>query len=223
MSLDPNSMNNDETKIADELLDDKEIQEKIELTPEQYVALLDKIKALEENQKRGGKQYDLDELVAEAKSAKADPSKKARPPEKNLDDMTRLELAQYIVNVIGEHFTPVASDLQVQIQTIKLSQEIDRCASKHDDFWDLHEEIIRIGSENPSLSIEKAYKLAKAERGETANDKSDKKEKTLLTLPPKPVLGEKPNTPSRKSTVPKVMTLEEAAERAWADVGEKKE
>jgi hypothetical protein len=194
-----------------------EVEDVVKLTPQQYAALLEQIEELKDQSKRG-KTYSLEDLAEEAKGKKPDTTQ-PRQPDKDLDEMTPRELAQYIVNVIGDHFTPVANDLQVQIQTIKVSQEIDRAAAKYDDFWDMHEDIIRIGTENPSLSIEKAYKLAKAERGETPIKKKDK-DKTLLTLPPKPLLGDKPNTPSRRSTAPKVMSLTEAAEKAWGDLGE---
>jgi len=207
---------NEDLESQDENLDVEE--EVVKLTPNQYAALLDKINELEESQKGKQKTYSLEELANEGKKDLKQQDTKPRPPDKSLDDMSRLELAQYIVNVIGDHFTPVANDLQVQIQTIKVAQEIDRAAGKYEDFWDLHEDIIRIGTENPSLSIDKAYKLAKAERGEKPVDKKSK-EKTLLTLPPKPLLGDRPNTPIRASTTPKVMSLTDAAEKAWGDVG----
>lgn len=215
MTDEPNNknLNDDGVLPKDEPLDDDNV---IKLKPEQYSALLERIQELEEGSKRS-KVYSLDDLAEEAKG-KSGRATEARKPDKDINDMSRLELAQYIVNVIGDHFTPVANDLQVQIQTIKVAQEIDRTAAKYDDFWDLHEDILRIGTENPSLSIEKAYKLAKAERGETPSKKSSK-DKTLLTLPPKPVLGDKPNMPSRSQTTPKVMSLTEAAEKAWADAG----
>jgi hypothetical protein len=200
--------------------DELEVENAVTLSPQQYAALLEKIDELESKTK-GRPAYSLEELAEEGKS-RPDAERKARPPDKNLDDMNRLELAQYIVNVIGDHFTPIANDLQVQLQTIKVAQEIDRAALKYQDFWDLHEDILRIGTENPSLSIEKAYKLAKAERGERPIDKKSK-DQTLLTLPPKPVLGDKPSGPTRKSTAPKVMSLSEAADRAWADVGDQKQ
>ena len=214
-------LNNQNLPSDDKTKDDNlNIEDKIELTPQQYAALLEKSEELDDLKKSGKhKTYSLEELAEEGKGKKPDSTSTVRKPDKNLDDMNRLELAQYIVNVIGDHFAPIANDLQVQIQTIKVSQEIDRAASKYDDFWDLHEEILRIGTENPSLSIDKAYKLAKAERGEKPSKKSDK-DQTLLTLPPKPILGEKPNAPSRSQTNAKVMTLTEAAEKAWGDLGE---
>ena len=110
--------------------------------------------------------------------------------------------------------------------------EIDKAASKHDDFYDYQDRIREIAIENPTLPIEKAYKMAKLEAAEENEERAgshkgeqkDKKASTTrgkgvhLLLPPRPILGERPGTAGAATRQGPAKTLRQAAERAWDDV-----
>jgi hypothetical protein len=103
-------------------------------------------------------------------------------------------------------------------------REIDKCESKYDDFWEYEEDIRRIAMENPSLSIEKAYKLAKLEkggeegkgRGKESEERVSRIQK-ILNLPPAVPRGEKPGTVPSSTKAGEVKSLREAALKAWEE------
>jgi len=206
----------------------------ISLTKEQYSAILDRMDELEqlalskveEKGSKGSRRETVDDLAEEARVGR-----RGREQEViNLDEMTNTELVQYLSHNLDAQ---VIQPLSMQIQTLKVMNEIDKAAGKHDDFFDYHDRIKEIAIENPTLSIEKAYKMAKLEAkeeeeeaSEEAESKGKGKEKPLtkqgkgvkLLLPPRPTLGERPGTAAAATRQGPAKTTRQAAERAWDEV-----
>jgi hypothetical protein len=190
-------------------------EDKVELSAEQYGALLDKLQELEEGKSSRG----------DANSAAEGTRRRDAPadskPTKSWDDMSNTELVQNLVNLVR----PDLVNLDTKIETIKAMNEIDKCEARHDDFWEYKEQIRDIAIKNPTLSIEQAYKLAKgdkveAKRSNEAGDPvKDKKKGLLYTLPPRPTsIGEKPGVAPGSTRTSSTKSLKEATERAWDEV-----
>lgn len=135
--------------------------------------------------------------------------------EQDLERMTSTQLAQFIVQNIGEEYI---QPLTNRVEALRIKLEIAETASKYKDFWEYKDQVWAIGKAKPMLSVEEAYLIAtgKAPKKETPPTP------TLTPTPrptPKPPLGEKPNTTTPTTTeVPK--TTAEAAAKAFADVFE---
>ncbi len=206
------------------------------LTKEQYSAILDRMDELEQEASskrsdkgsKGGRQT-VDDLAREAKPRKESEEK---VPPLDLEGMTNTELVQFIFRAAEEH---IVQPMSVQLQTIKVMGEIDKCFAKHDDFYDYQDRVREIAIENPTLSIEKAYKMARLEAkeeeeaeeaGEEGSAKGESKGKTgakpkkgvQLLIPPRAVLGERPGTAGAATKVGQAKTVKQAAERAWDSV-----
>jgi hypothetical protein len=206
---------------------------KVELTAEQYTAILDRmeeqdqmIERLSSSSKKEKSEsvQDIDELAREGRG-----KKEKEPVELDWDSMSNKELIATIFPLIDEH---VVKPLNVEIQTLKVMNEIDKVSAKHDDFYDLQDAIKAIAIENPTLSIEKAYKMAKleAEEGKDAQrkskDRDDKDDEPSakrgkgvhLLIPSRPTLGERPGLSGGSTRQGPARTTREAAERAWDTV-----
>jgi len=206
-----------------------EAEKLVTLKPEQYDALLDHIAELEaaNAQPKKEKVTDLDALAEEGKPAKRKEREAPEATQADLDNMSNAELANFILQKGDEVFGGKLSDIAVAVETLKVMREIDKAETKYDDFWQYEGRIKDIGSKNPGLSIEQAYRLAKSEKGEKATEKTKKGEEEevpatrtekLLKLPPR-TSGEKPGlAPGASKETEKVKTLKDAAHRAWDDV-----
>ncbi len=202
------------------------------LTKEQYSAILDRMDELEQEASskrsdkgsKGGRQT-VDDLAREAKPRKESEEK---VPPLDLEGMTNTELVQFIFRAAEEH---IVQPMSVQLQTIKVMGEIDKCFAKHDDFYDYQDRVREIAIENPTLSIEKAYKMARLEADEEEKDNKEKGEEkgsdrasskrgkgVQLLIPPRPILGERPGTAGAATKPGPAKTLRQAAERAWDEV-----
>jgi hypothetical protein len=209
--------------------------DKVELEPEQYAALLDRIEELEQ---KSNKVVPLDELVDEARDVRPAPVKPVQVSEEDLDSMSNKQLVDFIFKQADAALIPMFQQLDAKIETVRVLREIDtiekdpECqvevvdektgeVKKRPDFMDYKDEIYQIASKNPNLSLKEAYNLAK--HGSKNKPKGDKA-RTLRALPPRPVLGERPGSPSSVVKEPNPKTVKSAAERAWEDtVGNKKE
>lgn len=184
--------------------------QKVELTAEQYNALLDRIAELEALALKQQSQP-----VVPPSSQEYGTSEEAGV---DIDQMSPRELVQFI----NEQVSQIGQQLLVEIQTLKVQREIDKCEAKYPDFWDYEEAIRAIAMENPTLSIEQAYKLAKQQMEEEARPKKAEATSSvtqrILKLPPKVVPGEKPSTAPSATRKTEPRTLREAAERAWEDI-----
>jgi len=193
--------------------------EQIVLDPETYQALLDRLDELEGLVNKSGdlEDDDLDDVDSLAREAQRGTQRDE--PEINLDEMSRKDFLQFTLQQISEG---VVTPLAVAVEELKLSQEIDRLTRRkgYEDFWDYKDEIYRIAKDNPKLSLEKVYKLAKAEAEEKQTNlpakKGTSRERLLRHLPN---LGERPSGQTGSATEksePK--SLREAAERAFDEV-----
>jgi len=209
---------------------------KVELTAEQYSAILDRMEEQDKmierltsssKKEKSSSVQDIDELAREGRE-----KKKGEQVEIDWDSMGNRELVGAVFQLMDEH---VVKPLNVELQTIKVMNEIDKVAAKHEDFYDLQDRVKEIAIENPTLSIEKAYKMAKLEaeeetgaqrkskdRDEAGNEideSSAKRGKGVhLLIPSRPTLGERPGLSGGSTRQGPAKTTREAAERAWDTV-----
>jgi hypothetical protein len=213
----------EEKKIEGE----KEVEktgQKVELEQETYNALLDRVAELEAEgatRKRGGgdETLDLESLAEEGKGKRVIKEQREKI---NFDEMNNEQLAQFIIDIVNEQGGARVNEIAVAVETLKVTSEIDRCERKHEDFWSYDKQIRQIAINNPSLSIEDAYFLAKSKspakkekkEGEEEKEPTTRTEK-LLKLPPR-THGERPGV-AVGSTAEKAgkMTTREAALKAW--------
>lgn len=132
----------------------------------------------------------------------------------NFDAMSKVDFANFIMHQVNQQMIQPVLEL---VMTNVVKSEISEVAGKHDDFWLYKDEVYKMTKENPQLSIEKAYKLAKTddpERGVRAKAKAN---------PPTPkdaprTFGEKPGV-SRGSMSQKIsMDVKAAASKAVGDM-----
>lgn len=197
------------------------IGEGVTLSGDQYNALLDRIYELESeaaNRSRDRSTYDVDDLADEARRQPVNQRRAANDTDENVEEMNQEQFASYVVGEVNK----VVGRVVNEVETLKVLREIDKCEAKYEDFWEYEQEVQRIASENPQMSIERAYRLAKAESGEkgdkgtkskTANQPSTTEK--LLRLPPRSMPGEKPGVAPGSTSEGDVKTLKGAAERAW--------
>lgn len=95
------------------------------------------------------------------------------------DALTNSELVREILKnvplMIGDEIAkklqPVQSDVQdtktyiQKRQESLLKQDIERAVSDHEDFEDYRNEMVHLSNENPKLSVEQVYLLAKHQKG----------------------------------------------------------
>lgn len=184
------------------------------LTPQQYAEMVDYIAAVEAklmHAETTPKTDPLDDILKRT-------SRRESEDQVDLDEMSNTQLAKFILGEIDSK----AVNIQTELETIKVLREIDKCEAKFPDFHDYVDRVYQLGRENPTLSIEKAYKLAKQEAGE---DKGKSKTENVRGLPPRPSAlrstGEHPgrtvtSTPTKVSSQG-VASLTQAAEKAWED------
>ncbi len=213
-----------------QLIDDKG---EIILSREQYDALLERIDELESNASRisrSGRDGDIDELLGDIKkSVQSSPPVKDASLEKDVDEMSNRELINLIVGAVKEE----GQTLKVEIEALKIAREIDKVEFNHKEDFHLYEQrMYEIAQETPNITMERAFKLAKAELGDLKLAKGangdDKEPRTrtekMLGLPPRGSFGDRPGISRGAAQEPaKADTLKDAAEMAWEKVmGEKK-
>lgn len=188
-----------------------DIPEGVTLTNEQYATLLDHVASLEaklmETPKGRGEVQTLDNLIDEADRGR--PAPVTPPAGTKLEEMTPDQVIGMIYQTIKKE---MVEPLEVKVETLRLMNEIDRVASKkgNEDFWEYAGAVKEIALKNPTLSIQRAYQLAKAEGKRGPNPQGEpglnKKSDVLFTLPKRPSAGvqggggEKPSGASRSTT-----------------------
>jgi hypothetical protein len=219
----------------------QESEEQVVLSPEQYSALLDRIEEL--GDKTSKSVYSLEELADEGSGRYDDHPQQQRPREPDIDveQMSNRQLVEYIFNVADDVLMKLdgkINQVDTKIETLKVMQEIDKLEKNPlthhkvdpdnpermvSDFWDYKDAIYKVATENPTLSLMQVYKLVKSEKGEKVGVPG-KREGRLMSLPPRPVFGERPGHSSSVTEKNPPKTLQEAAEKAWKEtVGNKKE
>lgn len=189
----------------------------------------------------------INALLAVAKqrpAPAAEPAKPAVEPEdeeevdaKDLEVMPRAEFAEYLVNKILKAVNKqVVEPINTRLTSItadtgrnQITQEVARLGGvkndegkyvggKYADFWEFSGEMQELAKENPGTSIERLYRLAKAENPKKAADVAAK------SNPPK-LNGGKVKlsfgglTPAQSGTGSRGGKMKggEASELAWAD------
>lgn len=185
-------------------------QDGVTLTNEQYATLLDHVASLEsrlmESPKGRSEVQTLDNLIDEADQGRPAPSQ-APPQGVKLEDMTPDQVIGMIYHTIKKE---MVEPLEVKVETLRLMNEIDKVANKkgNEDFWEYANAVKEIALKNPTLTIQRAYQLAKAEGKRGPNPQGDqgltRKSDVLFTLPKRPVVpgstGERPSGPPRGMT-----------------------
>lgn len=203
------------------------------LSREQYDALLERVDELESSASRisrSGREGDVDELLGEIrKGVQAPAFKEQQQPEKDLDEMSNRELISLIIGAVKEE----GQTLKIEVEALKVAREIDKVEFNHKEDFHLYEQrMYEIAQETPNITMERAFKLAKAELGDLKPAKGangdDKEPRTrtekMLGLPPRGSFGDRPGISRAAAQEPaKADTLKDAAEMAWEKVmGDKK-
>jgi len=191
------------------------LEEKVELTPTQYNAMLDAIDELNELKSasaRASVTPTVDSLAEEGRG-------RVTPEGTTAEDLEEMRPRELINLILQEVDAKVSQPLMVKIEEIRVKDEIRELLKEEEnkDFWDYKEEVYTIASRNPNLSIEEAYKLAKSNKGSSKKSDGGEKENTLKTLPGRrsvPV-GEKPGPSGSSITASEPETRKEAAQMAW--------
>lgn len=199
------------------------VEPKVELTGEQYNAILDHIAALESKllatpQGRGEVKR-LDDLIDEAQERPQPPA----PPvgqKLNFEDMAPEQVINHLMGAIHQN---LIKPLEVKVETLRIINEIDKVASKqgNEDFWDYADEVKNLAIKNPTLTIAQAYQLAKSDGKRKPAGPGEpgliKKSDKLFSLPPRPNIagGEKPGASGAqvRSTTP--ISRRDAASEAF--------
>ena len=186
----------------------------VKLAPEAYNALLDRLDELEGLSVQGKKPYNVEDL---ANSGQKRQQSGQQLTDEDLNEMKPAQLIQLVSNHINE--TQIRP-LLIKIEEMNVRQEINEIMKdpKNADFIDLREEIYKIASANPTLSLKQAYKLAKDEQGSTQSPNLNTKDH-LRGLPPRRVIsGERPSTATVATDAKVPETRVEAATQALAEL-----
>lgn len=89
----------------------------------------------------------------------------AEETDNKLEDMTNAELVTHIAKMVKDEISTTVTNLQTEHEQREGMKEIKRLMAKHDDYILYKPEMIRIAEENPTLTPERVYKLAKMEVG----------------------------------------------------------
>jgi len=138
----------------------------------------------------------------------------------DLEVLSRAEFAQHITNVLSKQFKSQIEEIAKQINEIRTGvQEVDtkttikEFAAQHKDFWDWQDELRAIVKETPGISIERAYKLARAENPKKARELDEKYNPSEVGKKRQAFGGLTPTSGrTAKSTK---MSAKDAAEAAW--------
>lgn len=155
-----------------------------------------------------------------AEEPKADPFDGA-----DLDTMTNKDLVQLLLTKLSgameekiaktaEHIDSKVSALAERFEGKNASEQIEKVAGKNDDFWEWASEIKLLLKDTPTLSVDRAYKLARAENPDKVEKLKSKYEKKVET---KSNLFSLTPTSSRQSGTGK-MSQRDAAEKAFNEV-----
>lgn len=215
----------EEQKQPEQQPQEQEPQEdNVVLSRSQYEAVLDRIAELEASrQPLRSEDDDIESLAQEAKARPSEQQQQFQAPYKSLEDMSNQELVSYIMQGVQKQGEAVLTE----VQTLKVLREIDKASATHEDFWDYEKEVYQYAVNNPTLTIEQCYKLAKTDesKGPKKSDKTDDTKEggrrteteKLFGLPPRPIPGEKPSSIAAATKQGGVMSLKDAAAAAWEE------
>lgn len=137
----------------------------------------------------------------------AEPDEEEEEEQVSEDELANLSPKQVIDLITQNVAKQVGEPLLQMIMTLAVKDEIRECKSKYSDFDEYKDDIQQLAKENPKLTIEQAYKLAKANKIGTNPQPGLQKKKT------KPV-GEKGGVPRSVVSENKKLSPREAALKA---------
>jgi len=188
--------------------------ESVALSPEQYNAMLDAIDEL--NDLKSQRQPPTVDSLANEGRGKSTPQ---GPSAEDLEDLKTPDLINFILQEVE---TRVSQPLMVKLEEMRIKDEIRELTreGKNKDFWNYKDDIYKVASRNPNLSIEEAFMLAKTKKGPLVEGDDGEKPKPLKNLPPRRTVpvGEKPGFSGTTVATAEPETRKAAANRAWDDL-----
>ncbi len=211
------------TPLPDAKVNQSQEPQKVELDADTYAALLDRLDELENRQPSQQQQQDDDDDSVDSLARQAAPQP-LQGQKIDLDRMSNGQLAQFIARELSND---VINPMLVKLSQIELRMEEQTIIAQYPDFKDIKKDVYNILHKNPSLTLERAYKLAKAEqpsKSEKTSGDSEQSDPTkkgrLRHLPPRPTsIGEKPSGAAKGAISPaKPVGTRAAVERALDDL-----
>ena len=175
----------------------------IMLTKEEYNNLIGTMAEMKLNLSRVSEQRREEKA---APPVQAPPQQKVNPAD--IENMTKTEFAGFLLNQVGQTMAqPILELVMTAIVRDEIREVSKEAAAKGEDFSIYKDDVYALTMANPQLSIEKAYKLAKAENP----DKGKKAEPKVV--PPRPV-GERPGVARGAVNPQSKMSVRDAATKA---------
>jgi hypothetical protein len=111
-----------------------------------------------------------------------------------LEGMSRAELVNLVLGVVDKKISSTARQLDSKVtgleqgvRTYVAQEDVRRAADSHPDFWEWKDEMTELARDNPSLTADRLYKLARAENPDKAE-----KVNARYTKPAAPAPATKP-------------------------------
>lgn len=135
----------------------------------------------------------------------------------DLDSMSRAQLVELIVNKVSQQVTDQVNSLKGTVGDMMAGMEVKEASAKYSDFWEYKDAMRALVKKNDSLTIDDAYKLAKANR---QYEKSEAEKQAAAKA-----VAEKPGGIASSAAQPaNFKNKEAAADDAWSRiVGDKNE
>lgn len=150
----------------------------------------------------------------------------------DLESMSNTELANKMLEVIEDRVGQFSKSIEQKIDqfdskvgTVSAQSQVNETRGKYQDFDHYKDEMVQLARENPGLSVERLYRLAKAENPQ----KVEEVDKKLAAENPPPEKDEGEDKPKRfGGMIPTGgfipvsentrMKPKDAADKAWEDV-----
>ena len=185
-----------------------------------FTAMVEKLDGLGNLQGKQSKDDDLDDEDDDLPGMK----------DADLEGLSRSQFLNVILKQVNKGFDQIGKRLDAEVGGVKkdlstkdLKAELIAAANKHKDFKEWGPEIKTLMGENPKLSIERAYVLARTENPDKAGQMDEK-----YATPPTDDAGGKPKskggfgglTPTSGSVddKPESMDLKQASEAAYDEI-----
>lgn len=144
------------------------------------------------------------------------------PAEPNFEDMSTADLAKYVVKAVDQRLHAFSKDVDArmskaaaQVEAQALVTEIAEAMEEHPDLLDYQQPVTQLMTDNPKLSVEDAYVLARRKAGKPISDSpSAGKPAPESGVPPR---GSRAPVAGKPEAQPK--TFEEAGRLAWKKLG----
>lgn len=194
--------------------DDLPPTEQVVLSKEEYKEL---IKEITGAKLRVSELEQLEEHVREATKQAVEAPKRNAPQQRiDLDQLSRAQLAQLIhKNVVEQVTSQLFQPIVETVMTLAVKDEIRDVRSKHsEDFDDYMADIQKLCEQDPQLTVEKAYKLAKAD----GPPKQRKEAADTKTKYPARPYGEKGGVNRETVQKDEKLSIRDSATKAMADL-----